>query len=89
VIEPGLGNDEQILSPAKGESKGVRMNLISKITCPHRGRDAAERMPVDACQIIYECKACGSVLKPKAGDCCVFCSYGDVPCTPVQLVNHI
>jgi hypothetical protein len=23
-------------------------------------------------------------LKPLAGDCCVFCSYGSVPCPPVQ-----
>ena len=23
-------------------------------------------------------------LKPKAGDCCVFCSYGSVPCPPIQ-----
>jgi hypothetical protein len=24
------------------------------------------------------------VLQPKPGDCCVFCSYGDVPCPPIQ-----
>jgi hypothetical protein len=23
-------------------------------------------------------------LRPKQGDCCVFCSYGTVPCPPVQ-----
>ena len=23
-------------------------------------------------------------LKPKPGDCCVFCSYGTVPCPPIQ-----
>ncbi|MEJ2256949.1 MAG: GDCCVxC domain-containing (seleno)protein, partial [Woeseiaceae bacterium] len=22
--------------------------------------------------------------KPKEGDCCVFCSYGDTECPPVQ-----
>jgi uncharacterized protein (DUF4415 family) len=26
----------------------------------------------------------GALLKPKPGDCCVFCSYGDVPCPPIQ-----
>jgi hypothetical protein len=41
-------------------------------------------MPTDACQFFYDCKGCGAVLKPKAGDCCVFCSYGDVPCPPIQ-----
>jgi hypothetical protein len=23
-------------------------------------------------------------LKPEPGDCCVFCSYGSVPCPPIQ-----
>jgi hypothetical protein len=42
-------------------------------------------MPVDACQYLYECKGCGALLKPLEGDCCVFCSYGSVPCPPVQV----
>lgn len=41
-------------------------------------------MPTDACQYFYECEACKSILRPKAGDCCVFCSYGSTPCPPVQ-----
>jgi hypothetical protein len=41
-------------------------------------------MPTDACQFFYECKGCGVLLKPDAGDCCVFCSYGDLPCPPIQ-----
>jgi len=41
-------------------------------------------MPVDACQFFYDCKGCGGVLRPKAGDCCVFCSFGDIPCPPIQ-----
>jgi len=41
-------------------------------------------MPTDACQFFYDCKGCGVVLKPLAGDCCVFCSYGTVPCPPIQ-----
>jgi hypothetical protein len=40
--------------------------------------------PPDACQFFYDCKGCGTRLKPLAGDCCVFCSYGSVPCPPVQ-----
>ena len=28
--------------------------------------------------------ACGTLLRPKSGDCCVFCSYGTVPCPPIQ-----
>jgi len=56
----------------------------STITCPSCGREERETMPTDACQFFYDGKGCGGVLKPKAGDCCVFCSYGSVPCPPVQ-----
>jgi hypothetical protein len=41
-------------------------------------------MPTDACLFFYECKGCGALLRPKPGDCCVFCSYGSVPCPPIQ-----
>ncbi len=41
-------------------------------------------MPTDACQWFYDCKGCGVVLRPAKGDCCVFCSYADTPCPPVQ-----
>jgi hypothetical protein len=41
-------------------------------------------MPTDACQFFYECKGCGALLRPRRGDCCVFCTYGTVPCPPVQ-----
>ena len=57
----------------------------STITCPHCGASRAETMPTDACQVRYQCSGCGEVLKPSAGDCCVFCSYGTVPCPPIQV----
>ena len=57
---------------------------ISTITCPHCGHRSSERMPADACQFFYDCKGCGARLKPLPGHCCVFCSYGNVPCPPVQ-----
>lgn len=62
------------------------MNIIldSTIACPECGHKEKEQMPEDACQFYYECKGCGKLLKPKAGDCCVFCSYGDVACPPIQ-----
>jgi hypothetical protein len=56
----------------------------SELTCPRCGFKAVETMPTDACVYFYDCKGCGAVLKPKAGDCCVFCSWGDTPCPPVQ-----
>jgi hypothetical protein len=60
------------------------MILQSALTCPQCGHVETESMPTDACQWFYECKGCGVLLKPKAGDCCVFCSYGSVPCPPIQ-----
>lgn len=60
------------------------MTLQATITCPLCGHKAVEIMPTDACQFFYICSGCGERLKPKAGDCCVFCSYADVPCPPVQ-----
>jgi hypothetical protein len=54
----------------------------STITCPRCGHRQAEKMPTDACVYFYNCRGCGEQLKPRAGDCCVFCSYGDVQCPP-------
>jgi hypothetical protein len=62
----------------------MKIELESIITCPECGHKEKETMATDACQFFYECKGCGVVLKPKSGDCCVFCSYGTVPCPPVQ-----
>jgi hypothetical protein len=62
--------------------KSIILNSI--ITCPNCGFQKEETMPTNACQFIYECENCHSILKPKQGDCCVFCSYGSVKCPPVQ-----
>lgn len=58
--------------------------LQSTLTCPECGHAAMEVMPENACLYFYDCKGCNSLLRPLAGDCCVFCSYGDVPCPPIQ-----
>ncbi|TWO79650.1 GDCCVxC domain-containing (seleno)protein [Denitratisoma oestradiolicum] len=57
----------------------------SKLTCPVCGHWQMETMPTDACQWFYQCVGCHTLLRPKPGDCCVFCSYGSVSCPPVQL----
>ncbi len=56
----------------------------STITCPECGHRSTDVMPTDACQFFYDCKGCGAVLRPLQGDCCVYCSYGDVKCPPIQ-----
>lgn len=60
------------------------IQLESIITCPKCGHIKTEIMPTNACQWFYQCEQCQTLLRPKAGDCCVFCSYGSVPCPPVQ-----
>ena len=60
---------------------------VSKLTCPECGFAQDLEMPTDACQFFHECENCRAVLKPKQGDCCVFCSYADTPCPPIQLEN--
>jgi hypothetical protein len=58
--------------------------LNSTITCPACGHMKDETMPTDACVWFYECEHCATVLTPKAGDCCVYCSYGTQKCPPMQ-----
>jgi hypothetical protein len=60
------------------------VQVRATIACPQCGHRETETMATDACQYFYDCKGCGAVLKPKAGDCCVFCSYADLQCPPMQ-----
>ena len=61
------------------------MKLTSTLKCPNCGFEQEEPMPFSYCQISYECTRCKAKLKPKQGDCCVFCSYGSNQCPPKQL----
>jgi len=63
----------------------VPVILQSVVTCPQCGHQQQETMPTDACQFFYECPHCKALLRPKPGDCCVFCSYGSVKCPPMQM----
>ncbi len=58
--------------------------LESTLTCPLCGYAKQEIMATDACQFYYECLGCGTLLYPRTGDCCVFCSFGSVKCPSVQ-----
>lgn len=64
-----------------------QVTLTSTLTCPECGQTSEETMPTDACQFFYECGSCRTVLRPKPGDCCVYCSYGTVACPPIQEGN--
>ncbi|MCA1579654.1 MAG: hypothetical protein LC794_20090 [Acidobacteria bacterium] len=58
--------------------------LKSVITCPKCGFEREELMPTNACLFFYDCVNCNSRLRPLSGDCCVFCSFGNVKCPPKQ-----
>ncbi|MGO8976012.1 MAG: GDCCVxC domain-containing (seleno)protein [Steroidobacteraceae bacterium] len=65
-------------------AKGSTLVLESALTCPQCGAKTIETMPTDACIVFYECANCHVLLRPKPGECCVFCSYGSVKCPPIQ-----
>lgn len=62
------------------------MNIKTKaiLTCPACNAQQQVEMPLNACQHFYNCISCRKLLKPKVGDCCVFCSYADTQCPPKQ-----
>ena len=62
----------------------IDIQLQSMITCPECGHEKVETMPTNMCQYYYDCQGCGALIKPKQGDCCVYCSYGSVACPPIQ-----
>jgi hypothetical protein len=45
----------------------------------NNGDDAFGFLP-----LFYGCMQCKALIRPKAGDCCFFCSYGSTKCPPIQ-----
>ena len=64
------------------DGDGIR--TTARLTCPDCGGSEVLSMPTDACQWFHQCRFCQALLRPRRGDCCVFCSYADTPCPPVQ-----
>ena len=62
-----------------------KTQLTSVMICLQCGFKKVEAMPTDSCQFFYECTKCKALLKPLPSDCWVYCSYGSVPCPPVQI----
>lgn len=62
----------------------AEIQMRSILICPRCDHAEEMDMPSDACLWFHPCTGCGAVLRPKPGDCCVFCSYGTVRCPPVQ-----
>lgn len=59
-------------------------SIKSEITCPECGHKKMEVMPTDVCLLKYTCEKCTTVLHPREGDCCVFCTYGTHKCPSIQ-----
>ncbi|WP_455423650.1 GDCCVxC domain-containing (seleno)protein [Cyclobacterium xiamenense] len=72
------------IGPKTRGKKGMNIQRQTIIRCPVCGHQKAETMPTDACVYFYACNNCSNVVKPKPGDCCVYCSYATVKCPPVQ-----
>lgn len=64
------------------ESAGIEYR--STLTCPECRHRETLTMPDNYCLWYHECSGCGTLLRPRPGDCCVFCSFATVPCSPVQ-----
>ncbi len=60
---------------------------FSTLTCPVCNKRSHDQMPGNASVYFYDCMRCGTVIKPMPRMCCVYCSYGDVPCPTWQRVG--
>ncbi|OWF65799.1 hypothetical protein B6A14_08535 [Polynucleobacter hirudinilacicola] len=56
----------------------------STITCPYCQATETLEIPRGSSQHLYRCRACACILKPKSGDCCIFCSFGDLDCSSAE-----
>jgi hypothetical protein len=56
----------------------------STITCPQCHAAEILEIPKGSSQHLYRCRACSAILKPKSGDCCIFCSFGDIDCSNAE-----
>lgn len=77
-------HDMTAKDPKSTDALETQVTLVSVLTCPKCAHKKTENMPTNACQWFYECEQCHTLLKPKPGDCCVYCSYGSVKCPSKQ-----
>ena len=81
--EPSTHRERDAHDPAR-PAGAIDLMVRSVLTCPACGHAEELAMPTDACLFFHECVACHARMRPREGDCCVFCSFGSVPCPPVQ-----
>ena len=85
---PAMGSMRQVRWAISRGAYSLRVVVLeAPITVPLVGRllsRRCQRMPVLTSTIVHKC---GARLTPKAGERCVFCSYADSPCPPIQTLN--
>ena len=57
---------------------------FSRFECPNCARHSRDQMPRRSSVVRYHCLYCNTIFEPLPGSCCVYCSYGDVPCPNAQ-----
>ncbi len=62
----------------------MSIQTTATLICPNCQTSQTVEMSIDACQFFYKCEKCSEIMKPKPGDCCVFCSYANIKCPPKQ-----
>jgi hypothetical protein len=58
--------------------------ITTVICCPVCKFKSELRMIPNESKVFHFCEECGAKLKPRPGDCCVYKSFGTVPCVSVQ-----
>ncbi|QWE09641.1 hypothetical protein AOC20_06215 [Polynucleobacter ibericus] len=53
----------------------------SIVTCPHCDASEAIHIERGTSHHFYRCRSCSAILKPKSGDCCILCSFGNRDCS--------
>jgi hypothetical protein len=64
------------------------VRLTTLMSCPGCKHKAPVSMIVGLREEFYQCPKCNTLHNAKLGDCCVYCSYGDVECPAIQDISH-
>ncbi len=84
TMTPDNKNQKDSCCAKDSTTANGKIEMHSEITCPKCGHKKMEVMPTDVCVLKYNCEKCGEEMRPKEGDCCVFCTHGTHKCPSMQ-----